>query len=352
MIIEHPTPVELQHAAHMLKEGQVLAFPTETVYGLGADADNPSAVACIFETKGRPKDHPLIVHVGEAASVAHFALTIPPFAKVLMQKFWPGPLTLILPKRPGVADAASGGHATIGLRMPSHPLALSLLECSKRLGVFGVAAPSANRFGRVSPTRAAHVEEEFGKDLMVLDGGPCTIGIESTIIDCTRDAPILLRPGQLSVELIELALGEKVYAQLIDQEHPESAQNLPGPLTPLNALTPSEAPKASGRLLAHYAPSAKVELLEPQALLERLSTHAHQPNARIGVWSFEDGTQGNPTYLYKAMPTHADACAHELFSTLREFDHAGVQEIWIQHPPHLAQWLGVYDRLKRASSAQ
>jgi L-threonylcarbamoyladenylate synthase len=351
MVIEHPSQEELHLAAMRLKEGQLLAFPTETVYGLGADADNALAVSQIFEAKGRPKDHPLIVHVGEMASVEHFAQDVPEFAKILMQHFWPGPLTLILHKKADVANAASGAHATIGLRMPSHPLALALLTHSKRLGIWGIAAPSANRFGRVSPTTAQHVQEEFDSQLMILDGGPCEIGIESTIVDCTRDQPIVLRPGQLSLPTLEDALGAKVHLQLIDQDEMTNADHL----APSSLPSPSPAPQVSGRLLAHYAPAAKVMLFNLNALISRLSSHQPQAHERIGIWSMHDLSQESKSYasyLYKSMPSDADACAHLLFGVLRDFDKAGATEIWIERPPSSMQWLGIHDRLKRASSAQ
>jgi len=341
MIIEHPTQEDLHQAASRLKEGYLLAFPTETVYGLGADADNALAVNQIFEAKGRPKDHPLIVHIGDAQGVEHFAQDIPSFAKILIEHFWPGPLTLILNKRADVANAASGGHSSIGLRMPAHPLALALLQNAKRLGIQGIAAPSANRFGRVSPTTALHVQEEFDASLMILDGGSCEIGIESTIVDCTRDRPIILRPGQLSLEMIENALGEKVYTQLIDQEHANSP----------SSLTLSPAPKASGRLLAHYAPVAKVVLIELNDLLSQLTTYQPKSQELIGVWSMKDLSHLSSPFLYKAMPSDVAQCAHELFNGLRAFDKAGVAQIWIERPPQTGDWLGVNDRLKRASSA-
>jgi len=341
MIIEHPTQEDLHQAATRLKEGHLLAFPTETVYGLGADADNALAVNQIFEAKGRPKDHPLIVHIGDVQGVEHFAQGVPPFAKKLIEHFWPGPLTLILNKRADVANAASGEHSSIGLRMPAHPLALALLQNAKRLGIQGIAAPSANRFGRVSPTTALHVQEEFDAALLILDGGSCEIGIESTIVDCTRDRPIILRPGQLSVEMIESALREQVYTQLIDQEHPNNP----------STLTLSPAPKASGRLLAHYAPVAKVVLFELNDLISQLTSYQPKSQELIGVWSTKDLSHLSSPFLYKAMPSDVDQCAHELFSGLRAFDKAGVAQIWIERPPQSNDWLGVNDRLKRASSA-
>ena len=342
MIIEHPTERDLLEAAKLLKDGSLVAFPTETVYGLGADADNSNAVQLIFEKKGRPTDHPLIVHVPDVDSVDHFALNVPDFAKTLMAMFWPGPLTLILQKRPDVANAASGHHSTIGLRIPSHPLALELLKLSKKLGVFGVAAPSANRFGHVSPTQAVHVCEEFDHDLLILNGGSCQIGIESTIIDCSRDVPVLLRPGQLSVQELEQAIETPIYQQLIDQD----------PLENLPTMLSSSAPNASGRLLAHYAPKAKVCLLSPQALGQQLNTYRPKSNELIGIWSQNAFRPSSDQFLCEIMPSDADLCAHELFSTLRDFDKAQVHQIWIEHPPLSPEWQGICDRLKRASSAQ
>ncbi|HZF80226.1 MAG TPA: L-threonylcarbamoyladenylate synthase, partial [Rubrivivax sp.] len=196
-IVQGSDPVALQRAADQLARGELVAFPTETVYGLGARADDDAPVAAIFAAKGRPADHPLIVHIASLQAAQWFAPDIHPAAQRLMAAFWPGPLTLILARRPGRAAAAAGGQDSIGLRMPAHPVAQALLAAAAQLGVPGVAAPSANRFGRVSPTRAAHVAQEFGPALMVLDGGDCEVGIESAIVDCSGAQPTLLRPGQL-----------------------------------------------------------------------------------------------------------------------------------------------------------
>ena len=204
MVVPGPDDASIAQAVQVLAAGGLVAFPTETVYGLGADAGSDAAVAGIFAAKGRPSDHPLIVHVANAEGIAHFASRVPDFAQKLVDAFWPGPLTLILPRLPGVATAATGGQDSVGLRCPAHPVAHALLlACAAPSDgdeaggppVWGVAAPSANRFGRVSPTTAQHVQDELGDDLLVLDGGPCGVGIESTIVDCTRGVPVLLRPG-------------------------------------------------------------------------------------------------------------------------------------------------------------
>ena len=216
---EDPVPLVIRattdsiHAAVVrLRTGGVVAFPTETVYGLGADAGNAAAVAKIFELKGRPADHPLIVHLASALALAAWAAVVPPAAARLAALFWPGPLTMILPRAPGVMDAVTGGQATVGVRCPAHPLALQLLrECAKQ-GIAGLAAPSANRFGHVSPTTAAHVRAEFGADLMVLDGGPAAVGIESTIVDLSGVAPRILRPGVITEAQIAEALAFTIAA--------------------------------------------------------------------------------------------------------------------------------------------
>ncbi len=212
MILAGPQAASIAAAADTLRAGGLLGLPTETVYGLAADAQNPAAVARIFSAKGRPAEHPLIVHVLDAAAAAHFASEIPAFAQALMQAFWPGPLTLILPRRAGVAGAAAGGQDSIGLRCPAHPVALGVLAACAGLAppMPGLAVPSANRFGRVSPTTAAHVQDEFGPALLILDGGPCAVGIESTIVDCTRGQPVLLRPGAITPAELAAVCGQAV----------------------------------------------------------------------------------------------------------------------------------------------
>ena len=212
MILDGTSAAVVAQAVQALASAELVAFPTETVYGLGADACNEAAVAKIFAAKGRPSDHPLIVHVADGSAVAGFASQVPDFAQRLMQAFWPGPLTLILPRRSDRAAAAAGGQDSIGLRCPAHPVAHALLLACARAEppIAGLAAPSANKFGRVSPTTAEHVRSEFGDQLLVLDGGPCRVGIESTIVDCTRSVPVLLRPGVLTRQQVEAACGQSL----------------------------------------------------------------------------------------------------------------------------------------------
>ncbi len=334
MILNGQDTGAVAQAAAVLAAGGLVAFPTETVYGLGADASNDAAVAGIFAAKGRPSDHPLIVHVASAADAAHFAQDVPVFAQALMRAFWPGPLTLIVPRRAGVAQASAGGQDTIGLRCPSHPVALALLRaCAGTTPpVHGLSGPSANRFGRVSPTTAAHVQAEFGDGLLVLDGGPCDVGIESTIIDCTRGVPVLLRPGAITRDQVAAACGQPVRSQ---QE--------------LDAELPA-APRASGTLEAHYAPTARVRLMDATALqtaLDLLGADA----AGIAVWSRVVLKSRSERIVRRRMPDDAAAAAQQLFAVLREFDAAGVSLIWVETPPDTPEWEGVRDRLQRAAAA-
>jgi L-threonylcarbamoyladenylate synthase len=331
MLRDARDPAAIQAATGLLQAGELVAFPTETVYGLGADASSDSAVAKIFAAKGRPSDHPLIVHVADAAAIPSFASAVPEVARRLVQAFWPGPLTLILPRLPGVAAAAAGGQDSIGLRCPSHPVAQALLRACAAGSppVTGLAAPSANQFGRVSPTTAAHVQAEFGDTLLVLDGGACEVGIESTIVDCTRGRPVLLRPGVLTPQQLEAACGEPV---LLPQDLPEAA------------------PRASGTLEAHYAPRARVRLMDARALqtaLDLLGADA----ANIATYSRAILRTASGQVLRRRMPDDARETARQLFAVLRAFDEQQVRLIWVETPPADPEWDGVRDRLQRAAAA-
>jgi len=338
-------PDSIAAAADALRAGSLIGLPTETVYGLGADASDPVAVAKIFSAKGRPADHPLIVHVaafdGGMGGVAHYCARVPAFAQQLMSAFWPGPLTLILPRKDGVGEAAAGGQNSIGLRCPAHPVAQAVLALLRKPSdggreVWGIAAPSANKFGRVSPTTADHVHGEFGDDLLILDGGPCEVGIESTIIDCTRGAPVLLRPGAITAQQVEDACGRK----LLSKDELDSLSQ-PGP-------------RASGTLESHYAPSAKVRLMDAKALqaaLDMLSgTQPPDKRPTIAVYHRSPLHVRSPLVDAHRMPAHAQPAAHELFSKLREMDARGVQLIWVETPPEPPEWDGVRDRLTRAAA--
>jgi len=326
------TSPAIAQAVDRIVSGGLVAMPTETVYGLAARADDDAAVAGVFAAKGRPSEHPLIVHVLDEAAAQAFAQQWPPVARRLVQAFWPGPLTVIVPRRPEMARAAAGGQPSVGLRCPSHPVARALLRACADRGVAGLAAPSANRFGRVSPTRAAHVAQEFGEDLLVLDGGDCDVGIESSIVDCTRGVPVLLRPGVLTREQIEAAAAQP----LVDPD--------------------GSAPRASGTLASHYAPRARVRLMEPAMLRTALELLApadelQSGNKGVGTLAVYSRAVVQPGgVMFRRMPVNAADAAHELFAVLREFDEAGARLIWVENPPQDPAWDGVRDRLQRAAA--
>ena len=342
MIVPGTDHLEIAEAARHIRDGGLVAFPTETVYGLGADASNDDAVAGIFAAKGRPSNHPLIVHVAAASQVHDYASSVPAFAERLMKAFWPGPLTVILPRKPGVATAAAGGQDSIGLRCPSHRVAMEFLKACET----GVAGPSANRFGRVSPTTAQHVQQEFGDALMVLDGGACEVGIESTIVDCTRNRPVLLRPGVLTRAQLAAACGEAV----LDASDPTiDASSALIDAHATGEVVIGEAPRASGTLESHYAPDAKVRLMDAKAIqtaLDLLGSDA----AHIAVYARTVMRVQSGKILFRRMPDDALATAHQLFAVLREFDAQGVRLIWIETLPEGDAWDGVRDRLGRASA--
>lgn len=280
----------------------------------------------IYDAKGRPAAHPLIVHVADVEQARRFAAPWPAAAQALAQAFWPGPLTLIVPREPGLAQAAAGGQGSIGLRVPSHPVAQQLLREALRLGVPGIAAPSANRFGRVSATTAAHVAQEFGDALVVLDGGACPGGIESAIVDCSGSAPALLRPGLLPRARIESVLG-----------------------VPLRGRD-AQSPRASGTLRSHYAPAARLRLMSALQLRDALEVLGPQAGSlRLGVYSRTALRVGRGIAL-RRMPDDPSAAARELFAVLRDFDAQGVQLLWVEQPPDEAGWEGVNDRLTRAAA--
>jgi len=313
---------EIARAAAVLKAGELVAFPTETVYGLGADASNADAVAKVFAAKGRPADHPLIVHIADAVQLVNWAREVPPAAHTLAEKFWPGPLTLVLKRNPKVPDAVTGGQDTVALRVPRHPVAQALL---REFGG-GVAAPSANRFGRVSATTAAHVREEFGDTVAcILDGGAADVGIESTIVDCSRGTPTLLRPGWITPQQLEAALGAPLAA-------PEAG-----------------APRVPGMLEKHYAPQTPLMQMEGDLIIELAHSLTRQGKrvavlARTSLRPLVDGL------VWLAAPADAAAYAHDLYANLRELDHAGCDAILIEQPPEDAEWLAIRDRLNRAAA--
>ena len=304
-------------AAGLLRRGGLVAFPTETVYGLGADATNERGVARLFAVKGRPPTHPLIVHLGDRAWLDDWTRDVPSEARRLAEAFWPGPLTLILPRAARVPLAVTGGQDTVGVRVPRHPVALALLAALGR----PVAAPSANRFGRVSPTTAAHVKADLGADVdLVLDGGPCLVGIESTIVDLSRGRPVLLRPGHVAAAQIEAVLGVAFGA------------NVHG------------TPRAPGTLEAHYAPRTPLRLLEPEALSRRPAAPG-----RIALLAFVVPSWLSREDVLRRASPDAESYAHDLYAALRELDESGASLIVVQAPPAGPEWSAVRDRLQRAA---
>lgn len=314
---------EVSRAAALLRAGELVAFPTETVYGLGADAANPQAIAKIFAAKGRPADHPLIVHLPDASHLERWAADIPEAAHRLAAAFWPGPLTLILRRQSSVSAAITGGQDTVGLRVPNHPLALQLL----REFDGGVAAPSANRFGRISPTTAAHVREDLGAAVaLVLDGGPCAVGIESTILDLSGAAPRILRPGMLDAVAIGRVLG-----------------TVPG------FGGTADAPRVSGSLEAHYAPRTPLQLAAATDLAA-IATRALEGGQRVAVLAPQAPAIAHESLVWRAAQVDPERFAHDLYARLRELDALACDLILVAAPPDDEAWRAVADRLRRAAA--
>jgi len=303
-------------AAANLLAGGLVAFPTETVYGLGADACNADAVARIYSVKGRPADHPLIVHIASMDGLGDWADDVPEYAIALARDFWPGPMTLVVTRSVLAGDFVTGGQDTVGVRVPDHPVALGLLEAFVKAGGKGVAAPSANRFGNVSPTTSQAVSDELGDYLadgdQILDGGACDVGVESTIIDCTGDVPQILRPGAITAQLISESTGLEVAGVVEDS-----------------------AIRVSGSLEAHYAPSAKVLLCET-------------PTAGQGF--IADANIQTPEGVIRlASPTSDEEFAQVLYSALRAADQQGLAEVVVMQPIGIGIAVAIRDRLKRAA---
>jgi len=320
-----PTPTALRAAARALVDGRLVAFPTETVYGLGANADDASAVARIFAAKRRPADHPVIVHLADVSQLTAWAREVPAGATALADAFWPGPLTLILPRAARASDAVTGGQDTVGLRVPSHPVARALLGEFAALGGRGIAAPSANRFGHVSPTTAQHVADDLGAGVdTILDGGECAVGIESTIVAFVAGVPVLLRPGGVAAGDLARVLGVALQQAAAD------------------------SPRASGTLASHYAPrtpalrvaagALRAEIAQLTARDERLAVLARtvaMPVEFEGVWH--------------AAAHDPRGYAHGLYAALRALDAAKADAILIEDVPDGPAWLAVRDRLARAT---
>jgi len=304
---------EVRRAADILKRGGLVAFPTETVYGLGADASSAEAMARLYKVKGRPGDHPVIVHFASAEEAFTWAREVPDAARRLAARFWPGPLTLILKRSQLAQDFVTGGQDTVGLRVPSHPVARELLKEFKK----GIAAPSANRFGLVSPTTAAHVREDLGDDVdLVLEGGPSEIGIESTIVDLSGAGAVLLRPGGITKSEVEKIVRIR--------ERDEAA------------------PRHSGGLERHYAPRTPARLVPTHALDREIAARGE----RLAVLAFSRPDERVDYWL--RMPREPAAYAQRLYAALRELDSAACEAILVETPPDAPEWAAVHDRLRRA----
>ena len=315
--VSNCTADALSSAAQLLKSGGLVALPTETVYGLGADATNKDAVARIYNVKGRPADHPLIVHIHSMQSLGDWADEIQRYAISLARDFWPGPMTLVLKRSLLAEDFVTGGQPTVGLRVPDHVIALALLSAFEKIGGKGIAAPSANRFGQVSPTTAKAVQEEIGQYLdqqdLILDGGPSSVGVESTIIDCTSDAPRILRPGAITVEMIEESTGLKVS---------RAETNI----------------RVSGSLENHYAPNATVDL-------------NRTPISGEGFIALSD-IQTPANVIRLAAPNSVEDFARVLYAALREGDAQGLKSVVVTEPVGDGLALAIRDRLMRASKGR
>jgi L-threonylcarbamoyladenylate synthase len=311
---------EIEQAAAILRAGGLVAFPTETVYGLGADAENEAAVRAVFAAKGRPADHPVIVHLADIQDIVPWSGHIPNLAWRLAEAFWPGPLTLILPRAARAKDVVTGGLDTVGLRVPSHPVAQALLR------EFGgaIAAPSANRFGRVSPTRAEHVRAEFADSLpLILDGGDCEVGLESTIVDFSTSSPAILRPGAITKEQVESVCGQAL-------------QSLESNLT-----------RCSGRLESHYAPRALVEMVEPQAMVGRAAELLKQ-GKKVAILGPPDSIFPAGTELI-LLGNDAASRARALYSALRKVDELGCDVVLVSPPAPHGLGAALLDRLQKAA---
>lgn len=320
---------EITAAAELLRAGGTVAFPTETVYGLGADISSPSAIQQVFDIKKRPTNHPLIVHFSKTSQLQHWAKDIPDSAWKLAEHFWPGPLTIILQRSHRIPTTVTGGQDTVGLRIPNHPIALALLN---QLGnKKAIAAPSANRFGRISPTTAAHVQDELGQAVdMILDGGACQVGLESTIISFQHDTTTVLRPGGIQLEALEEVLNGQITL---------ASQN-------------KQTERAPGTHASHYAPITPLEICSPEHITQR-SLELTAQGLHLAIITQSDCISGqsfNENTVRFSMPHDPIAYGSQLYSILRQLDHEGHDRLLIERPPSSPHWLTINDRLLRAST--
>jgi L-threonylcarbamoyladenylate synthase len=323
-------PDSIAAAAHALAAGELVALPTETVYGLAADALSPTAVARIFATKGRPADHPLIVHVADGASIERWVVAVPNPAKRLIAAFWPGPLTLVLPKSAAIPESVTGGQSTVALRSPRHAVTQQILRHFEQIGSGIIAAPSANRYGRVSPTSAQHVEAEFAGEVTVVDGGACPIGIESTIVTVDEHECVILRLGSISAVELQQVLGDSIVVKLAD-------------------ATSAVAPRVSGSHASHYAPTTPLALVAPEVFAQTIAA-AVANGEDILAYGFHQPVNASGAIRFERAPLDPLAYARELYASLRGFDALGVNRIVVEAVPQTAAWAAIRDRLQRAST--
>lgn len=322
MVVTYASEKEIEKAVTVLRQGGLVAIPTETVYGLAADANNPKAVKKIFHIKNRPLSHPVIVHIADISQLKEWATDISDEALQLAKHYWPGPLTLILKKTKQVSDIITGGQDTVGLRIPNHPLTQCVL---KKLGS-GVAAPSANRFGRISPTTADAVREELGNKVdYILDGGQCAIGVESTIVDASTDQLRILRPGMISAEHIEKLLNRTLTSD--KKNHP----------------------RVSGNLKSHYAPQTKMILMDQEETLYLKKINREIKKSAIAIMTRKKINVPQSNIIYFSMPDDPELYAHDLYQTLREIDRHAFHTIFVEEIPDDPAWDAIRDRLKKAS---
>lgn len=324
MPIHRAPQQEIERAVDVLRAGRLVAFPTETVYGLGANAGDPSAVRRIFAAKGRPATHPLIVHLDDPKYLGRWAREVPAAAAALGAAFWPGPLTLVFARAPAVHDVVTGSQDTIAVRVPAHPIAQQLL---KAFGG-GIAAPSANRYGHISPTRAEHVREELGDAVdMILDGGDCKIGLESTIVSCVSDPPVLLRPGSITLSQLKAVVPDIVVRQ------------------------DEDVPRVPGSDVRHYAPGTPLQIV-PDKRLEQVAGEYAQQRERVAVLAMRPPARTNRQMTWINAGSRPDAFAHALYANLRALDRVGAKAILVQEVPAEERWSAVRDRLLRAATAE
>jgi L-threonylcarbamoyladenylate synthase len=315
---------EIQQAVEALRAGELVAFPTETVYGLGANANNPDAVRKIFRAKGRPSTHPVIVHIDHPRYLQRWVRDLPVEAKKLADAFWPGPLTLVAKRAPAVNDVITGGQDTVAIRVPNHPVAQQLLNAFGG----GIAAPSANRYGSVSPTRVEHVREEFGDEIkVVLDGGECKLGLESTIVACVGDALRVLRPGNIGISQLRAIV--------------PTIQIGPNP----------SAPRVPGSASRHYAPATPVNVI-PSRRLEQVMNEATVNHEKVAVLAQRPPGRANPYMTWINAGVRPEQYAKQLYAYLRTLDKAGAKIILVEEVPQGEKWDAVRDRLKRAATAE